>query len=149
MIPVCVDSSVIVAWLLPEELSAKAFALKERWDEQGTQLIAPPLLKMEVPSVLRQAVYRGRLTLEEGDEALQAFMEMAIRIQEPGGLISQAWSLAKAVNAPRLYDMFYLALAEMAGCELWTTDRRLVNLAAPRSALVRWVGDIQLETRGG
>ena len=149
MTVICVDASLVLAWLLPEELSAKAFALKEQWDEQGTELVAPALLHSEVPSVLRQSVYRGRIALDEGDEAFQSFLEMSIRIREPEGLLAQAWALGKAVNAPRLYDVFYLALAEMQGCEFWTADRRLANLVASRSTLARWVGDFTLEDAGG
>jgi len=149
MVAICVDASLVLAWLLPEELSGAAFSLKERWDEEDAELIAPSLVKMEVPSGLRQAVYRGRIALDEGDEALKAFQEMDIRICEPEGLLGRAWELGKAVNAPRLYDIFYLALAEMEGCELWTADRRLVNLAGPRSAVARWIGDVPSEASGG
>lgn len=139
----CVDASLVLAWLLPEELSDAAFALRQRWDAQEIELIAPPLLNVEVPSVLRQAAYRGRITLDEADEALGAFLEMGIRLRQPEGLLPQAWALAKALNAPRLYDMFYLALAEMEGCQLWTADRRLWNLVVGRSGLVKWVGDFR------
>jgi len=149
MVAVCVDASLVLAWLLPEQLSGAAFILKELWDEEGAELIAPPLVQMEVPSGLRQAVYRGRITLDEGDEALKAFLEMDIRIRQPDGLLGRAWELGKTVNAPRLYDLYYLALAEMERCELWTADRRLVNLAGSRSAAVKWIGDILSEARGG
>jgi predicted nucleic acid-binding protein len=149
MVAICVDASLVLAWLLPEELSDAAFSLGKLWDEEETELIAPPLVQMEVPSSLRQAVYRGRITLDEGDEALKAFLEMDIRIRQPEGLLGRAWELGKAVNAPRLYDIFYLALAEMEGCELWTADRRLVNLAGSHSATAKWIGDIPTEATDG
>lgn len=149
MAAVCVDASLVLAWLLPEELSAKAFAQKAQWDEQNTELIAPPLLMAEVPSALRQSVYRHRVPLVQGDEAFKEFLEMGIRIRQPEGLLTHAWDLGKALNASRLYDMYYLALAEMERCELWTADRRLLNLAAPRWALVRWIGDVETEAAGG
>lgn len=144
MTAVCVDASLVLAWLLPEELSERAFALKELWDEEGVDLNAPPLLYIEVPSVLRQAIFRGRITPEEGEIALQAFLEMSIRRREPERLLTRSWDIAKSVNAPRLYDMFYLALAEIQGYDLWTADRRLANIAAPRPAPVNWVGDSSL-----
>ena len=149
MVAVCLDASLVLAWLLPEQLSGAAFVLKERWDEEGAELVAPSLVQMEVPSSLRQAVYRGRITIDEGDEALKAFLEMDIRICQPEGLLGRAWELGKAVNAPRLYDLYYLALAEMEGCELWTADRRLVNLAGSHSAAAKWVGDIASEATDG
>ena len=144
MAAVCVDASLVMAWLLPEELSAQAFALRELWERQDAELVAPPMLEIEVPSALRQAAYRRRITMGEGDEALQAFLDMGIRIRQPTGLLSQAWNLGKAVNAPRLYDVYYLALAEMEGCELWTADRRFVNLVGSRSAPAKWLGNVSV-----
>jgi predicted nucleic acid-binding protein len=145
MAAVCLDASLVLTWLLPEEFSAKAFALRELWDEQATQLIAPPLLRIEVASGLRQAVHRGRLDIAEGDEAFQTFLEMKIHIREPEPLLTQAWNLGKSVSAPRLYDMFYVALAELQQCELWTADRRLVNLVKGRWPLARWLGDFSMQ----
>jgi predicted nucleic acid-binding protein len=141
MVAVCLDASLVLTWLLPEEFSPKAFALRSLWDEQATQLIAPPLLRIEVASGLRQAVHRGRLDIGEGDEAFQTFLEMNIHIREPEPLLTQAWNLGKSVSAPRLYDVFYVALAELERCELWTADRRLVNLVKDRWPLVKWLGD--------
>lgn len=149
MPPICLDASLVLLWFLREELSPSADALLDRWRGAGAEFIAPPMLAAEVPSVLRQAVYRGRITLQEGDEAFQAFLEMEIRIREPEGLLAQAWALGKTFNSPRLYDMYYLALADVEKCELWTADRRFADLAAPRFSLVRWIGDIPMETSDG
>jgi hypothetical protein len=38
-----------------------------------------------------------------------------------------------------LYDVYYLALAEQADCDLWTMDRRLMRPVAHRSHRHRWV----------
>jgi len=138
---VCVDASLVIAWLLPEELSEEAFALKKRWASGGVELVAPVMLTSEVPSVLRQAVYRERILGGEGDEAFASFVEMPIRIVQPENLLPRAWEIGKSVNAPRLYDAFYVALADIAGCELWTADRRLANLVHTRFPQVRWLGE--------
>ena len=149
MPPVCLDASLVLLWFLRDPLSPRADALLDEWRLAATELIAPPMLRAEVPSVLRQAVYRGQMNLEEGDEALQVFLGVGIRIREPDGLLARAWDIGKTLNAPRLYDMYYLALAEIEKCELWTADRRFVNLVAPRSSVVKWVGDLPSETPGG
>lgn len=141
MAGVCVDASLVVAWFLPEEFSDEAFALKERWVSEGVELVAPVMLASEVPSALRQAVYRGRVLPTEGDEAFATFLEMPIRTIQPESLLSRAWEIGKAVNAPRLYDVFYVALADIEGCELWTADRRLINLVRPRFPHVHWLGE--------
>jgi predicted nucleic acid-binding protein len=103
--------------------------------------VAPQLLTAEVPSVLRQAVHRRRISADEGDEAFGSFLGMGIRIRQPVRLMQRAWELGKVLDAPRLYDMCYVALAEMEQCELWTADRRLANLASRRTQFVRWVGE--------
>ena len=136
----CLDASLVLLWFLREELSAAADSLLDEWRNAGARFIAPALLMAEVPSALRQAVHRGRMTLEEGDDALDAFLQMNIVIREPDGLLRRAWQFGKELNASRLYDMLYLAAADLEKCELWSADRRLVNLAARRLSFVRWVG---------
>jgi predicted nucleic acid-binding protein len=142
---VCLDASLVVLWFLRQELTPKADAVLGEWRAAEVELIAPPLLIAEVPSVFRQAVYRGRITRDEGDVALTDFMEAGIRIIEPLGLLRRAWNLAKTLNVPRLYDMFYVALADLEQCELWTADRHLVNQVKDRWPLARWLGDFPVE----
>ena len=139
---VCVDASLVLAWLLPEDISPAAYRLQERWDEQGDEMIAPALMPFEVTSTLRRAVHLGRLTAEEADEAFEAFLEMGIRLRQPEELPRQAWEWGKTLQPSRLYDMYYVALAHVEKCELWTADRKLVKLVGDRSSLVRWVGEM-------
>jgi predicted nucleic acid-binding protein len=141
-VSVCLDASFVLLWFLREELSARADALLAEWRRSGGEFIAPALLLAEVPSVLRHAVHLGRINVREGDESFAAFRDWRIRILEPDRFLDRAWQVGKALNAPRLYDMHYVALAELEGCELWTADRRLANLAAPHAPFVRWVGDV-------
>jgi len=138
----CVDASLVLLWLLPEELSLQADSLRERWLAEGTQLVAPPLLLAEVPSTLRQAIYRRRITPEEGKEAFTVFLDLELQILQPDGLLTRAWELGGDFNAPRLYDFFYVALAELIGCPLWTADRRLVSLVERRCPWVHWLGEV-------
>jgi predicted nucleic acid-binding protein len=137
---ICLDASLVLSWLLPEELSAPAYELRARWDATREQLVAPPLIRMEVPSGLRMAAYSGRVTNDESDQALGAFLDMDIRILEPRRLLAEAWDLGRQLNPPRLYDLFYVALARMQGCELWTSDKRLANFLASQCPWVKWVG---------
>ena len=142
---VCVDASLVAAWLLPEELSDKALLLRRRLQQEGEDFIAPSLMGAEVTSVLRKAVYRERVPLEYGEEALEAFKLFIIEPHDIRLLVDTAWSLAKALNAPHLYDMFYLALAVQEDCELWTADLRFVRMVARRFQRVRWVGNFEVQ----
>lgn len=141
MATVCVDASLVLAWLLPEEHTRAAYALRDVLERKRAELIAPSMLAFEVSSALRQSVHRGRVSPEHGDVAFDSFRLLGIRISHPSSLVDHAWALGKTLNAGRLYGMYYLALADIEECELWTADRRLVNLASKRFPNVHWVGE--------
>jgi predicted nucleic acid-binding protein len=124
---VCLDASLVVILLLPDERREFVRALWARWQAEGAILLGPPLLFAEVPSVLREAVFFGRLSQEEGEEAFETFCAMGIAVSRRPDLHRLAWELAKQHRRPRVYDSFYLAAAQAEGCDLWTGDRRLAN----------------------
>ena len=124
---VCVDASLLLILLLPDERREFVRALWARWQAERATLLGPSLLYEEVPSVLRAAVFFGRLRPEEGEEAFETFCAMGIGVSRRPDLHRLAWELAKQHRRPRVYDSFYLAAAQAEGCELWTGDRRLAN----------------------
>ena len=138
MAMVCVDANVVITRLLPDERNERVEALWSQWLRDQDNPFGPPLLYAEVPSVLRQAVFSGRVTPEEGDLAFDTFCDMDIALSTRGGLHILAWRLAKLHRLSRVYDAMYLAAAQAEGCELWTLDRRLVN--AVNLPWVRWAG---------
>jgi predicted nucleic acid-binding protein len=115
-----------------------------QWRAGDETLIAPTFLQLEVTSVLRNAVYRERISPEEGESAFDGFRDLYVRYYQTQTLIEAAWSAAKQVNAPRAYDMVYFALAEAQSCDLWTGDRRLSRLVSPRYSWVKWTGDVTI-----
>ena len=135
---ICVDASLILKLLLPDELNASVTLLFSRWAQNSTTLVSPPLIYAEVPSVLRVAVYFGRISLEEGERAFEAFCELDIAIIKREDLHILAWELAKEHSQPRIYDSMYLAVARSEGCDFWTGDLRLAN--AVNAPWVKWVG---------
>lgn len=141
---ICTDASVLIKLLVEEEHSDCAHALWSEWLESETQVIAPLLLPFEVISVLRKQVYRGLITLEEGENAFAMAQAAKITLLSPPGLHRRAWELAVRLNRPAAYDAHYLALAEMMGCEFWTADERLVNAVRGELSWVRWLGDYEL-----
>jgi predicted nucleic acid-binding protein len=62
----------------------------------GEQLVAPPLLWSEVPSVLSEMAFRGDISRELAEQALKRFLEGEIKVAErrPEGLTMLAWQLA-------------------------------------------------------
>ncbi len=138
---VCVDASLAIQWLIPTQHDPIAESLLQSWDQAGTELIGPPLFDAEVTSAIRLHVYFKKLLLEQGEKAFLFYRELGVKIVSPPELPQVAWELAKEYNQPRTYDMQYFAVAELQDCELWTADRRLVNILKGKNERIRWVGD--------
>ena len=139
MAKICLDASFVIAMLVSDESSEAATRLWDRWSALGTGAVAPPILVPEVTSVLRNQVYRGQLSTDQGESAFRRFCEIPITIVQDPNLHEFAWELARRFNRPRAYDAFYVAVAQMENCDLWTGDKRLVN--SFRLPWVRWLGE--------
>lgn len=135
----CVDASLALHVVLPDEYDAATDALWNNWIRQGLEIVSPVLLYAEVTSVIRLRVATGRLTDDEGDAVFSQFNSLGIARLDRDDLHLRAWELAKRYQLPRAYDMMYLALAELEDLELWTGDERLVNTLQGREPRVHWV----------
>jgi predicted nucleic acid-binding protein len=110
----------------------------QQWVRNQHDVFVPPLFFAEVTSVLRNHVFLGRLSTQEGEAAFEAFLKLRVQMVSPPDLQQRAWNLAKQYNLPRAYDAQYLAVARLLGCDLWTTDQRLANaVGAPWVRLVQ------------
>jgi predicted nucleic acid-binding protein len=91
------------------------------------ELVAPPLLWSEVPSVIHELTFRGEISDQLGDTALQALLDNTIGVREirPAGLTKIAWQLATEFGWAKTYDAEYLATAQLLSCRLVTVDGRL------------------------
>jgi predicted nucleic acid-binding protein len=137
--PVCVDASFVIKLGLPEEGSDRADSLWREWCGQGNEIAAPPLLCYEITSVLCNAVYRNRLTSEEGLQVLGHLLALPIRLLAPEGLHMAACGVAIDLGQADAYDAHYLALAQSLGCEFWTGDKRLYRAVKEKMPWVRLV----------
>ncbi len=133
---IVVDASLVLKLFLNEPDSPQVRAQWRIWDRSGELMTAPALFRPEAFSVLRRSVHRGILSENEGNGAFAAVQKLEIEIREPVSLYREAWELARRFNRPTVYDCCYLALAAIAGCDLWTSDRRLVNAVG---AMLPWV----------
>lgn len=96
------------------------------------QFVAPPLLWSEVPSVLSEMAFRGDISRELAERALNRFLDDEINISEcrPEGLTMMAWQLAAELGKAKTYDAEYLAAARLLGTRVVTLDMRLKRNAA-------------------
>ena len=138
---VCVDASLALTWLLSIEKDNRADRLRRQWQKDRIKLICPPMFHSEVTSVLREEVFFKRLSAEEGEEVFLLYSDIPVVAISDMSIYPKAWELAKKYNLPRTYDMQYLAVAELADCEFWTLDRKLVNALQGKNKRVKWVGD--------
>lgn len=91
------------------------------------ELIAPPLLWSEVPSVLHEMAFRGDISNALAELALQRFLagKLGIAEQRPDDLTSTAWQIAEEFGWAKTYDAEYVALAKLLDCRVVTVDGRL------------------------
>ncbi len=75
--------------------------------------------------MIRNHVYHREISAEAGQATCDALLAQEIKLLHPGFIEKRAWELAQQYDRPTAYDACYLALAENAGCELWTADGRL------------------------
>jgi predicted nucleic acid-binding protein len=106
-VPLIVDASVAVKWLVDEEHGAEAIALLDR-----DLLIAPDLLPTEVRNALLARVRHG----------------FEVALAPTGTLLGRAFELGLSLAHP-IYDCVYLALALERELTLVTADRRLARIA--------------------
>lgn len=124
---VVLDSGVLVASVYPETLTPQAKGLLKQLQAEQASLHAPILLRYELTAVSRKAVYRGRVTAEEGLIARDALLRYPVTLHFDDALLTRGYEPAAEHNRPTAYDTQYLALAERLDCPFWTADGRLFN----------------------
>jgi len=134
------DSSVVVKWMIPEELSAEASAVLAKAQAGNAKLIAPDLLVAEVGNVLWKHHRRDNLSSIELTHALSLFHLLPITYISSNGLIDLACNLAVAYQRS-VYDMLYVALSIQRSALFLTADQRLVNAVSAKLPQVQWIGD--------
>jgi predicted nucleic acid-binding protein len=78
---------------------------------------------------MSSAVYKrhraGELPASDAHSLLDQAIRLPIRLVSPPGLPRRAFEIATEFRMKWIYDAFYVALAEIIGCDLWTADERL------------------------
>lgn len=138
---VCVDASVAVKWLIPEVDAEAAATMLRDSRGAGDQFIAPPHLSSEVPSAIYKRVRSGSIPLERAQRLLISFSSLRIEYLAPVELASRALTIATSYNLKWIYDAYYVALAELADCDLWTADASLHRTLRDDFPRIRLLGE--------
>jgi predicted nucleic acid-binding protein len=102
---------------------------------QPHELIGPALLWSEVHSAVHEALWRRELDADSAASALAGFGSLRVRRRQPARLHAEAYRWATELGWAKTYDAEFLALANLEGARVLTTDARLRRGAA-RTGLV-------------
>lgn len=136
----CLDSSVLVKFLVPEMPLAQdeeARRLVLRGITAG-RLVAPTCAWLEVGSVLRKKVRQGILASDLATVLWERFGLLAIDYLDFPELRARSYQLAESFGLATLYDAAFLACTELAPVdepadrEFWTADVELVRMLGDR-----------------
>ena len=117
-----VDASAAAEYLLRTSLGLRVAEIIE-----GSLLLAPELLDVEVLSVFRRAVLRRELREERALRAIDDLMDWPIDRIPHKSLVWTAWQHRNNVTA---YDAFYVAVARLSNASLITADGPLARAPA-------------------
>ena len=117
-----VDASVAIKWLNEEEGTQAALKLREEHIEGGTSLSAPNLILYEIANALR---YRPGFDDEKAYLAVTAIIDLQIDLVTPGRDLLQQAIVDAYLYDITVYDSCYLALGELMGIRVYTSDKKL------------------------
>jgi predicted nucleic acid-binding protein len=120
------DSAVALKWVLPEIHADKAKQLRDDYEKQLHELIAPDVFPVEVSHALVRAERKKILPIGQAAALLVDVMNSAPALSSYLPLLSRATDIASRMRCG-VYDCLDVALAEKEGCALVTADDKLVK----------------------
>ena len=120
-----VDASIATCWLMPDENDPRAAAAYDRISENDA--VAPAIWWFEVRNVIAMNERRGRINVEEADDACAFATRLPVLIdREPNE--AAMMTLARR-HRLTVYDAAYLELALRRSAPLATLDAALTRAA--------------------
>ena len=138
---VVVDASLAVKLLVQEVQSDLALSIPRAWLGQGTRVVAPYLMLVEVSNALFRKVRQGQITITVAGSLVESLLNENLIFLELPGIHSRALELADILRQRTAYDSHYLALAESLDCEYWIADERCYRAASGNHSRVHWIGE--------
>ena len=133
-----IDASVVVKWLVEEELADEAASLLGG----SSPLHAPDLIVSEVTNALWEKFTRGHITHERAEGIAAIFPQSPLQLVPSISLHQRALRIAIEIGHP-VYDCLYVACAENVEGSVVTADRRFhaAVQGGPYAELVRHLSD--------
>lgn len=122
----CLDSSTAIKWVLPEDDSPLALALRDDFRKGILDLIAPDVLPVEVAHALTRAERKGVLQVGEALPRLAAVMSLPTEFYDYLPLLASAVELSSSERVG-VYDCLYIALSIREQCKVVTADQKMIN----------------------
>jgi len=122
-----IDASIAIKWVIDEEGTKEALALR------GRALAAPDLLIAECANILWKKVRRSELSEREAAFAAGLLARADIDLVAMRPYLETAVRIATALDHPA-YDCMYIALAEAQGLPFVTADAGLLYKVKQQAA---------------
>lgn len=116
-----IDASIALKWVIEEEGTPEALALRQK-----AKLMAPELLVAESANVLWKKVRRDELLKEEALLAARLLQAAEIELLPARNLLETSLRMSIEIDHPA-YDCVYLALAVENKCHFVTADERFLR----------------------
>ena len=120
---VVVDASIVIKWLVDEDDSPLALALRAK---QNTS--APDFVLIECRNVLLTKTRKKLLLPGDAVRAESAIGAIGLELLPSQRFLTEAFALALELGQP-IYDCIYLAAAIATECTLVTADARFAKTA--------------------
>jgi predicted nucleic acid-binding protein len=125
------DSCVAFKTLLAEQDSDKAQRLCEDYQNNVLELLSPDVFAVEIAHAITRAERQGRISPAEGARLLTDMLNRLPAMHASLPLLPRAYHISSDAWIG-VYDCLYVALAEREGCELVTSDDKLIRKLQPR-----------------
>lgn len=130
------DTSVAIAWYLPEAFSGSAKIWRERFLQGKIRLLVPDLHFIEFANVLRTYVRRGEIKKELAGEIYQLHLDAPLEVVNPS--VENVLQTALEFEATA-YDAVFIQLALQQGAPLLTGERTTTPWVAKLKTLAQVV----------
>lgn len=137
-----VDASVVVKWLLPEEDRDRALLIRDLYQDDKLDLIAPYLLVGEVGNVLWRKVRSGDLSPDQGRRCFEQLLRDSPILLDSPDISRSAFEIAVAHDRT-VYDCLYLAYALEQRCDLVTADKKFHGAMHPAFPAVKLLAELE------